>query len=74
MVISTSNTFKWPDKEDKIWYANDSIVEKINAPVSINNRSSYKVPEMAKYLFGSDSFFNFADFNFESLREFNYET
>lgn len=50
MVLSGPNTtFKWPDKDDKLWYANDKIVDKINAPVSINNRGSFKVVEMAKY-------------------------
>lgn len=50
MVLSSSATFKWPEKEDTIWYDRDSIVEVIKAPVPINTRGSYKVEEMAKFL------------------------
>lgn len=45
-----ANTFKWPEKEDVIWYDRDSIVEVIKEPVPINTRGSYKVEEMAKFL------------------------
>lgn len=50
MVLSSANTFKWPEKEDTLWYDHDSIVEVIKVPISINNRGSYKVEEMAKFL------------------------
>lgn len=50
MVLSTPNTFKWPEKPDTIWYKNEDIIEKINPPLPINQRGSYKVAEMAKYL------------------------
>lgn len=50
MVLSTPNTFKWPEKPDTTWYTNEDIIEKINPPRPINQRGSYKVAEMAKYL------------------------
>ncbi|KAJ2937645.1 hypothetical protein O0L34_g19319 [Tuta absoluta] len=50
MVLSSATTFKWPEKEDILWYGPESIVEIIKLPVSINNRGSYKVEEMAKFL------------------------
>lgn len=49
MVLSSATTFKWPEKKDILWYGPDSI-EVIKSTVSINNRGSYKVEEMAKFL------------------------
>lgn len=50
MVLSSATTFKWPEKEDTIWYGPDSIIEVIKTPVPLNTRGSYKVEEMAKFL------------------------
>lgn len=50
MVFSTPSTFKWPERADTIWYKNEDIIEKINPPCPVNQKGSYKVAEMAKYL------------------------
>ncbi|KAG6448525.1 hypothetical protein O3G_MSEX005530 [Manduca sexta] len=50
MVLSTKNTFRWPEKADKIWYKINDIVEIINSPAKLNNRGFFKVTEMEKFL------------------------
>ncbi|XP_060803414.1 uncharacterized protein LOC106131537 [Amyelois transitella] len=50
MVLSMGNTFRWPEKPDKIWYRFDQIIEEIDTPVRLNNRGFYKIKEMQKYL------------------------
>lgn len=42
-------TGKWPDVDDKIWYSEDQIIEKIATPHLISIRGSYSVKEMSKY-------------------------
>lgn len=50
MVLSTNNTFRWPEKTDKIWYGINEIVEIIKSPIKVNNRGFFKVTEMEKFL------------------------
>lgn len=50
MVLSTGNTFRWPEKPDKIWYTTRDIVEIINPPVKHNYRGFFKIEEMEKFL------------------------
>lgn len=49
MTFSTGNTYKWPEKPDKMWYQRKDIVESISPPVLINKRGFYNVKEMQKY-------------------------
>lgn len=49
MSFSGQFKFKWPEKEDRLWYKIDKIVEIIAEPIQDNNRGMYKVPEMAKF-------------------------
>lgn len=37
-VLSASNSFRWPDKPDKIWYNINDLIEVISEPVLINKR------------------------------------
>ncbi|CAG4937274.1 unnamed protein product [Parnassius apollo] len=50
MVLSTGNTFRWPDRADKIWYKLSDIIERIRPPIKQNNRGFFKVAEMNKFL------------------------
>lgn len=50
MVLSSGNTFRWPEKTDKIWYNYDQVIAKIDDPVCVNKRGFYKIKEMEKYL------------------------
>lgn len=50
MVLSTGNTFRWPERQDKIWYRKNDIVQPICPPTKYNNRGFYKVPDMGKFL------------------------
>lgn len=50
MVNSNFNSWKWPNKEDAIWYDHTDIVEKINEPSRSNNRGMYRVPEIIKFM------------------------
>lgn len=50
MVLSTNNTFRWPERPDRIWYTMNDIVEVVNSPVKQNNRGFFKVTEMEKFL------------------------
>ncbi|CAG5021004.1 unnamed protein product [Parnassius apollo] len=49
MTFSTGNTYKWPEKTDKMWYQSKDIVEYIRPPKLINKRGFYSVEEMQKY-------------------------
>ncbi|KAF9411724.1 hypothetical protein HW555_009553 [Spodoptera exigua] len=49
MTLSTGNSFRWPEKPDKIWYKEDQVIEKTDEPVCINKRGFYKIKEMDKY-------------------------
>ncbi|CAF4889943.1 unnamed protein product [Pieris macdunnoughi] len=50
MVLSTNNTFRWPERPDRIWYRLNDIVEIITSPIKHNNRGFFKVTEMEKFL------------------------
>ncbi|KAJ2949894.1 hypothetical protein O0L34_g11214 [Tuta absoluta] len=50
MTFSVGSTFRWPEKEDKIWYQETDIVEAISKPVLSNKRGFYTIGEMKKYL------------------------
>lgn len=50
MTFSVGNTFRWPEKPDKIWYHKSDVVESISKPVLSNKRGFYCVKEMNKYL------------------------
>lgn len=50
MVLSMGNSFRWPDKQDKIWYDMSSIVESISYLSPLNKRGFFKIKEMEKYL------------------------
>lgn len=42
--------WKWPDREDKLTYSVEDIMQIIKEPQKRNSRGSYSVPEMEKYL------------------------
>ncbi|CAG4990979.1 unnamed protein product [Parnassius apollo] len=47
MTFSTGNTYKWPEKTDKMWYQSEDIAEYIRPPKLINNKIGfYSVEEM----------------------------
>ncbi|XP_013189681.1 uncharacterized protein LOC132903318 [Amyelois transitella] len=50
MTFSVGNTYKWPEKKDKIFYEKSDIIEAISPPVLCNKRGFYTIPEMKKYL------------------------
>ncbi|KAF9405328.1 hypothetical protein HW555_013898 [Spodoptera exigua] len=41
MTLSTGNSFRWPEKPDKIWY---KVIKKTDEPVCINKRDRHVVP------------------------------
>lgn len=49
MCFSGATYFKWPEKEDKLWYSRQDILENIKDPITINNRGVYSILEMQKY-------------------------
>ena len=42
--------WRWPKKKDEIDYLEEDIIDKIKYPVPVNNRRTYKVPELEKKL------------------------
>lgn len=46
---NAGKAWKWPSKEDVLYYFKEDIVCLINKPVLKNNRGHYDVPEMLKY-------------------------
>lgn len=50
MSFSSGNTFRWPERSDKIWYQKNDIVEIIAVPTLANVRGFYRVPEMDKFM------------------------
>ena len=40
--------WKWPEKDDKIDYLEKDIIQKIDFPVPVNNRGTYRVKELEK--------------------------
>uniref|UniRef100_A0A1Y1LYQ2 HTH CENPB-type domain-containing protein n=1 Tax=Photinus pyralis TaxID=7054 RepID=A0A1Y1LYQ2_PHOPY len=49
MVSAGVQSWKWPTKEDVLYYFMDSIICNIHNPKLKNNRGHYSVPEMNKY-------------------------
>lgn len=49
MAMSGINSWKWPTKEDTVWYKMGQILEVISEPTPINQRGSFMVSEIAKY-------------------------
>lgn len=49
MVNAGLGSWKWPSKEDVLYYFKNDIVCIIAEPHVKNNRGHYTVPEMAKY-------------------------
>lgn len=40
------NNWKWPEKEDCLWYDRKDVIKKISSPQPINRRGAFKVPEI----------------------------
>lgn len=40
--------WKWYDKghEDVMWYSRDDVIQTINPPLKLNDRGTYRVPEI----------------------------
>lgn len=49
MQKSLANTWKWPTKEDSLWYEFSDILEIIEEPVKANERGAFREPEFLKY-------------------------
>lgn len=49
MVTAGVGSWKWPSKEDILYYFRSDIVSIIKQPQLKNNRGHYSVPEMLKY-------------------------
>ena len=49
-MVQSGLNFKWPEKEDILWYSLDQVVSKIEKPRQINSRGSFHVPEMSAYM------------------------
>lgn len=49
MTMGSTESWKWPLKDDVLWYNREDILEVIAEPVSVNKRGSYTVPEIDKY-------------------------
>lgn len=46
MMIAGPNTWKWPEKDDILFYLNEEIIDVINPPELKNARGHYYVPEI----------------------------
>lgn len=42
-------SWKWPEKDDVLWYKSVDVMENISAPTKQSSRNIYDVPEMLKY-------------------------
>lgn len=49
MVSAGINSWKWPVKEDVLYYFNEDIICTICEPQAKNNRGHFDIPEMEKY-------------------------
>lgn len=49
-MIQSGFNFRWPTKEDQLWFPLADIICKIKPPVPVNSRGTFKVPEMANYI------------------------
>lgn len=43
-------SWKWPSRQDQIFYSKDEILEVIKKPVQLGRHPIFKVPEMDKFL------------------------
>lgn len=48
-MVSSGTGWKWPEKEDRLWYDEKDIFEKIEQPKAKNNRGAFDVPEILKW-------------------------
>lgn len=46
MIPSGIKAWRWPQKEDVLWYSNEEIIKIIKPPKAQNNRGLYSVPEV----------------------------
>lgn len=49
-MVQSGFNFRWPEKEDSLWYSWEDIIAKIGKPKPINSRGSYYVSEMKTYM------------------------
>lgn len=49
MVRAGFGSWKWPPKEDVLYYFKENIITMIPEPKVKNNRGHYSVPKMLKY-------------------------
>ncbi|CAH0553575.1 unnamed protein product [Brassicogethes aeneus] len=50
MSKSGANRWKWPDKNDLLWYPADDVLLKIKEPKLINTRGVFSVPKMRDFM------------------------
>lgn len=51
MAKSGRDRWRWPDKNDLLWYDIDDIITKIKEPKECNSRGAYDVPEIKDFSF-----------------------
>lgn len=49
MTKTETELWKWPKQVDQIWYKNEDILDKIEAPILSSENGNYIVPEIKKY-------------------------
>lgn len=47
MVPAGAGSWKWPQKEDILYYFKADIIKQIQPPIAKNNRGHFSVPEMS---------------------------
>jgi hypothetical protein len=48
--VGKFGNWKWPKKEDVLWYTQNDIFKIIPPPITVNNRGYYSVKDMEKYV------------------------
>jgi hypothetical protein len=48
--VGKFGNWKWPKKEDVLWYTQNDILKIIPPPITVNNRGYYSVKDMEKYV------------------------
>lgn len=49
MEISGIGSWKWPTKEDILWYPKEDVIQLIEKPKPLNNRGMFAVDDMKKF-------------------------
>ena len=47
-MVMNGYHWRWPEKDDIMWYEKEDIIETIKTPELLNSRGQYSVAEVAK--------------------------